>query len=417
MSIIRPQKLLLLSGPGSEYFTSKIVKGLTSLYAERYKKLTESIMWKYNITEEDVLRRVSFIDDIYSKAIPDPECMPGFNMPELLLDVKYTKFKNGEVKAELKQAVRGRHVYVVYDVSNDRPIKLNLNSDETERVVFSVNDHLMMIFTIVNALTLSGAESITLILPTYPYARQHKKDGREALTAALVTRFFENLHVKRIITLDIHSREIENACDTLHIENLHAAYQIITELQKVFDLSKKTYTVVAPDSGAVGRNKFYATTLGCPLAMLYKERDYSIVSKDAASSNIKSIKLLGDVKGQDVIIADDMIATGGTLLNVMKELKKFGAKKIICLVSLPFFNGNAPADFDKAYKEGIFYRIIGTNAVYHEKELLGKEWFVQADVAELFAEIVLRLHHGLSITDLLDNRHFVQKLLEESKNK
>ena len=149
--------------------------------------------------------------------------------------------------------------------------------------------------------------------------------------------------------------------------------------------------------------------------MLYKERDYSIVSKDAKNSNIKSINLLGDVKGKIVLMADDMIATGGTMIIAMRELMNRGARKIICMVSLPFFNGNAIENFDAAYKEGVFWRIIGTNAVYQGKGLLEKEWFVQADVTELFARVISRLNHGRSISPLLENRRFIQKLIDTSQ--
>ena len=279
----------------------------------------------------------------------------------------------------------------------------------------SVNDHLMFLFTTINAVKLAGALSVTLVLPTYPYARQHKKAGREALTAAMFAHFCEGLGVNRIITLDIHSREIENAFTTCHLENLHGSYQTLIALRKLIDFSDPDIVVVSPDTGAVSRNKFYAQGLHRPLAILYKERDYSVVSKDAKNSNIKSINLLGDVRGKTVLMADDMIATGGTMIIAMRELMNRGAKKIICIVSLPFFNGNAIENFDQAYKEGVFWRIIGTNAVYQGKGLLEKEWFVQADVTELFARVISRLHHGRSISPLLDNRKFIQKLIDVSQ--
>jgi len=326
--------------------------------------------------------------------------------------VKYTKFANGEEKAEILDAVRGLRIFIVYDVSNMEPVKV-AGSDEP--VSLSVNDHLMFLFTTINALQLAGAESVTLVLPTYPYSRQHKKGAREALTAAMFGHMCEMLGVERIITLDIHSREIENSFSKLHLENLHASYQVLIALRKIIDFSDPDLVVVAPDTGAISRNKFYAQALHRPLAMLYKERDYSIVSRDAKHSNIKSINLLGDVKGKTVLIADDMLATGGTMIIAMRELMSLGAKKIICMVSLPFFNAGAVEDFDMAYKEGIFYRIIGTNSVFHGRDLLDKEWYVQADITELFARVISRLHHGRSISPLLDNRKFIQILIDNTQ--
>ena len=405
MSIIKPHKLGVIAGPGSEYFTGKVVKHLRRLYIDRYEKVSDALTRRHGMTSEELLKFVTLVDDLDSRKIPVGKLPSTFHCPDLTINVKYTRFANGE-------AVRGLSVYIIHDVSNSAPIKV-AGLDEPQ--VMSVNDHLMFLFTTVHAVKLAGAESVTLVLPTYPYARQHKKAGREALTASLFARFCEELGVARIITLDIHSREIENAFSTCHLENLHGSYQTLIALRKLIDFSDPDLVVVSPDTGAVSRNKFYAQGLHRPLAMLYKERDYSVVSKDAKNSNIKSINLLGDVAGKTVLMADDMIATGGTMIIAMRELMNRGAKRIICMVSLPFFNGNAIENFDAAYKEGVFWRIIGTNAVYQGKGLLEKEWFVQADVTELFARVISRLHHGRSISPLLDNRKFIQRLIDSSQ--
>ena len=409
MSIIKPHKLGVIAGPGSEYFTGKVVKHLRRLYIDRYEKISEALTKRHDMTPEELLKFVTLVDDLDSRKIPAGKLPSAFHCPDLTINVKYTRFANGEEKAEIIDPVRGLNVYIIHDVSNSAPIKV-AGLDEPQPM--SVNDHLMFLFTTINAVKLAGALSVTLVLPTYPYARQHKKAGREALTASMFAHFCESLGVDRIITLDIHSREIENAFTTCHLENLHGSYQTLIALRKLIDFSDPDLVVVSPDTGAVSRNKFYAQGLHRPLAMLYKERDYSVVSKDAKNSNIKSINLLGDVKGKTVL---DMIATGGTMIIAMRELMNRGAKKIICMVSLPFFNGNAIENFDAAYREGVFWRIIGTNAVYQGKGLLEKEWFVQADVTELFARVISRLHHGRPISPLLDNRKFIQKLIDTSQ--
>ena len=410
MSIVKPHKLGIITGPGSEYLSGKIVKHLKGLYVERYHKLSKNLAYRYNMTEDEILREVSFIDDLGNKKIPSGKCPTEFICPNFDIPVKYTRFLNGEVKAEVLEPVRGIRIYIIYDVTNDVPMKINGCENP---ISFSVNDHIMMLFTIVNALNLAGAESVTLVLPTYPYARQHKKSSREALTAALFGQMCEGLGVDRIITLDIHSKEIENCFRTVHLENLHASYQFLVELKKIIDISDPDITVVSPDVGAVSRNKFYAQILHRPLAMLYKERDYSIVTTGAKNTNIKSINLLGDVNGKTVIIADDMLASGGTMLIAMKFLRERGAKKIICIVSLPFFNGNAIETFDKANKDGDFDYVIGTNAVFHNDSLLSKKWFIQTDASELFARTINRLHHGRAISPLLDNRKIVQRLVDD----
>lgn len=412
MSILKPHNLGIISGPGSEYFAGKVVKHLKRLYTDRYEKVSSALTKRHGITKEELLKEVTLLDDLDSKKIPSGPLPEKMKSPDFMLGVLYTRFANGEVKAEIVDPVRGLNIYIVYDMTNSSPIRLNNGEEEC---TLSINDHMMFLFTMVNAIYNAGAASITLVLPTYPYARQHKKASREALTAAMFARFCESLGVERIITLDLHSREIENAFTTCRLENLHASYQMLIVLQNLIDFSDDNIVVVSPDTGAVSRNKFYAQALNRPLAMLYKERDYSKVSTSAKNSNIKSINLLGDVEGKTVIMADDMIATGGTMIIAMRKLRELGARKIIVLVSLPFFNGSAIDNFDEAYKGGIFDKIIGTNAVYHGKELLDKEWFVQADVSELFAMVISRLHHGRAISPLLDNRKFIQKFIESNR--
>ncbi|MDR1256846.1 MAG: ribose-phosphate diphosphokinase, partial [Spirochaetaceae bacterium] len=147
-----------------------------------------------------------------------------------------------------------------------------------------------------------------------------------------------------------------------------------------------------------------------PLALIYKERDYSRVTKDAMDNNIAEMKLLGNVKHKTVFMADDMIGTGGTLLKAMNFLKQQGARKVLCAVSLPLFSGEAVRFFDEAYAAGLFFRIIGTNAVYHG-DLLKREWYVNVNISKLFAQIISRLHQGKSIASLLDNRDFIVKSL------
>lgn len=409
MSIIKPNKLGVIAGPGSEKFANKVLRHLRKLYTKRYKKLSNALAKRHEMGEEDILHFVTLFEDMNSRRIPFTKVPQTYHPPNFDIPVKYTRFANGEVKSEILQSVRGLRVFIIYDVSNEYPVHI---SGSEQDVPLTVNDHLMILFTLVNAVAVAGADSVHLVLPTYPYSRQHKKSGREALTASWFGRICEFMGVERIITLDIHSREIENSFNTLKLENLHASYQILIQLKRILDIKDENLAVVSPDTGAVLRNRFYAETLHKPLALLYKERDYSKVSRNADDTNIKSMKILGDVEGKNIFMADDMIGTGGTLISAMRHLKNHGAKKIVCAISLPMFNGKAVEIFDQAYKEGIFYRIIGTNAVYHNDRLLNKEWYINTDVSDLFARIISRLHHGRSLSPLLDNRKFIKKLID-----
>ena len=225
---------------------------------------------------------------------------------------------------------------------------------------------------------------------------------------------FENLGVSHIIALDIHSRDIMNSFNRLRLENLHASYQIIRTLSQLDDVLNDDFVVVSPDTGAVDRNKFYASALKKPLALLYKERDYSRISKNASESNISQIRLLGKVRDKTVFMADDMLGTGGTLIKGMKLLKENGARKIICAISLPLFSGEAVSHFEEAYRDGLFYRIIGTNAVYQE-EVINREWYINVNISSLFAHVISRLHQHLSVSSLLDNREIINRLLADTR--
>jgi ribose-phosphate pyrophosphokinase len=188
------------------------------------------------------------------------------------------------------------------------------------------------------------------------------------------------------------------------MENLHASFEIIRSLNDI-GVAKDNLVVVSPDTGAVSRNKFFSEALGVPLAILYKERDYSKVTLSAESTNITSMKLLGDISGKMCLICDDMIDTGGTILRAASELKRLGAAGVIFAASLPFFNDGAIKSFDEAYKREEFKYVIGTNAVY-QTELWTREWFIRADISQLFAEVISRLHTGKSLSALLERVNF-----------
>lgn len=410
MPYSEPSNLAIVACPGGEAFADEVITHLRHMYKHRFTLKNDVISKRYEIDKNELIKKINFESDVNTSDV----CMRGatdkYRPPVFKVDAKFTYFMNGEFKTELNECIRGKEVFIFQDVENHEVLSLN---EGKNKISLSVNDHVMSLLVTIDAVRQAGAASITLVLPVYPYSRQHKKKGREGLTASMLGHVYEMLGVKRIITLDIHSREIVNAFNSISLENLHASYQIIRELAKIVDLTGKTedLVVVSPDTGAIDRNKFYASGLKLPLAMIYKERDYSIVTQDANSTNIKAIKLLGDVKGKVAFLADDMLGTGGTLLKAMKFLKEQGATKVICAISLPFFTGNAIELFDQAYKDGLFYRIIGTNAVYHE-ELLTKEWYISTNVSGLFANVITRVHHNQSLSDLLDNRNIIEKLVK-----
>lgn len=413
MSYSDPTKLGIIACPGAEVFADNVVRKLSGIYKRRFDRKTQALSSRYHISQELAIRKINFSNDANSGYLFMPGPTDKYRPPRFKINARHTFFANGEIKTEILESIRGKDIYIFQDIENHQPIAFN---EGAVKRVMSVNDHIFNLFVAIDSAMQAGAERINLVLPMYPYSRQHKKKGREGLTAARVGAMLENLGADRIITLDIHSREIENCFDKLRLENLHASFQIIEKLMSIVDIQTENLVVLAPDTGAVDRNKFYANALQRPLALLYKERDYSKVSKNASESNISEMRLLGDVEGKTIFMADDMIGTGGTLIKGMKSLKDLGASKVICAVSLPLFNGTAIDDFDAAYRQGYFYRIIGTNAVYQD-ELLRREWYIQADVTGLFAQIISLIHHDQSLSSLLDNRDLVAKLIKKQMEK
>ena len=412
MPYSEPTNLGVIACPGGAVFADEVIMHLRHMYKHRFTLKNDVISKRYNLDKDKLVQDINFRNDLMTSDLVVRGTTDKYRVPNFKIDTRFTWFANGEVKAELLDCVRGKDIYIFQDAENHVPIPMNGGKN---LVTFSVNDHVMTLLVTIDAVQQAGAKSITLVLPAFPYSRQHKKKSREGLTASLLCHIYEMKHVTRVITLDIHSREIVNAFNTTYLDNLHASYQIIRELSKVVNLSgpdKEDLVVVSPDTGAIDRNKFYATGLKVPLAMIYKERDYSIVTQDAKNTNIKSIKLLGDVKGKVAFLADDMLGTGGTLLKAMGFLKEQGATKVIAAISLPFFTGNAIELFDQAYKDGLFYRVIGTNAVYHP-DLKDKEWFISTNVTGLFANVITRIHHDQSLSDLLDNRTIIDKLIKK----
>ncbi|MDR0525601.1 MAG: ribose-phosphate diphosphokinase [Spirochaetaceae bacterium] len=406
MNYSTPANLAVIACPGGEVFADEVTTHLRRGYRHHFEARTAELAVQYAMDPTAAAQQINFISDALSPVHRSSDKTAGFRCPRFKVPARFSLFANGEIKAEILESIRGKDVYIIQDVENRYPVAFN--EGELKKVL-SINDHLMTLFVTVDAVKQAGADRVTLVIPVYPYARQHKKKGREGLTASRVGKILESLGVNRIITLDIHSREIGNAFNYMRVENLHASYQIIRTLSQIPGILNDDFVVVSPDTGAVDRNKFYATALKKPLALLYKERDYSRVSKDAMDNNIGELKLLGNVKGKTVLMADDMLGTGGTLLKAMQFLKEQGAGKVLAAISLPLFSGNAISYFDEAYIQGFFYRIIGTNAIYHE-EVLKREWYINVNITKLFAQTISRLHQGLSLSSLLDNRDIIVKL-------
>ncbi|MBN1697210.1 MAG: ribose-phosphate diphosphokinase [Spirochaetales bacterium] len=401
----------IIACPGGASFAREIVTHLKKLSNTMFKKKITALAREYSLPEKEIISRILMHQNLLfaqGGAIKKNEYC---SVTECDIDANYYRFSNGEFKTEILTSIRGRDVYIVQDVANNTPLSFYQSKEDH---ILSVNDHIFCLFVTVDAALQAGAGRVTVVLPLYPYSRQHRKKSREGLTASRFGQMLEYFGVERVITLDIHSKEIENSFNKLRLENLRASYQILKVLNKIVDLQGPDLIIASPDTGAIERNKFYARTLGKPLSMLYKERDYTMLTQNADDNNITNMKLLGNVAGKTVFMCDDMLATGGTIIKAAKFLKDSGAEKIICGVSLPLFNGNAIEHFDRAYEEKLFYRFIGTNAVFHKDDLLKKEWYMSANVSRLFAKSIYRLHYDKSLGSILDNKNIIKRMFHKN---
>ena len=295
-----------------------------------------------------------------------------------------THFANGEIKTSIDEPIRGMDVYVVQLM--DDPLNAN-----------STNDNLMAMATAVNAAFNSDAGTITAVIPQFPNARQERRKGRESVTASMVASFIESCGANRVLTVDIHAEAIAGFFHRARLDNLHASRQLMQTMMKR-DLINENTVVVAPDVGSAETARYYSRELKTDMALIVKERDYS------KASTVVETRLVGNVRDKNVVIVDDMVATGGTLIAACGKLKEFGVKNIDVFCTFPFFNGEAVDKLNKAYKEGVIRSVTGTNAVWRgEKFNSEHDWYNEVDISRLFAKVIYSINHMKSISNILES--------------
>lgn len=298
-----------------------------------------------------------------------------------LTDTEEVTFANKEVKTIINEPIRGSDVYIIQLF--DDPLSNR-----------SINDNLMSLYTAINAAKQSDAEHITAVIPQFPYSRQEKRLCREAITAKLIVDFIELSGAKRIITLDIHSPSIAGFFQDAKFDNIEARKLIVNKLKEIYN--GENLVVVSPDVGGTSRAKNCASMLNAEIALIYKQRDYT------KKSTIAETMLIGNVRDKDVLLLDDMVATGGTFLKAIELLRKNNAKDIYFASSMAFFNNNSHLVFKKAYEEGLFTKFISTDAVFHGDNFKEENpWYEEVSIAELFADVIYNINNRLSISPLL----------------
>ncbi len=322
------------------------------------------------------------------------------------------RFGSGEGKAIIKESMRGQDVYIYCDVFN-YGVTYKMHG---MIVPMSPDDHYADLKRIIAAIG-GKARRITVIMPMLYEGRQHKRTTRESLDCAMMLQELVNMGVSNIITFDAHDPRVANAIPLSGFDNVLPNYQMIKALVKSVPdviIDKDHVVMISPDEGAMGRCIAYSNSLSVDVGMFYTRRDYSTIVN--GKNPILEHKYLGqDLHGKDVIIVDDMISSGGSLLDVATQLKQvYGAKRVFNFATFGLFTDGFAA-FDEAYENGIIDKIFTTNLVYRKPEILTKPWYVEVNMAKYVSYIIDTLNHDTTISNLLDPNTRIAKLLEKHR--
>ena len=332
----------------------------------------------------------------------------GIEKDTFIIDCDCPRFQSGDAKGLVKQSIRGHDVFIVVDPGN-YSLTYNLFGHQN---YMSPDDHFANLKRIIQAVA-GRAHRVSVIMPSLYGGRQHRRISRESLDCAVALQELQAMGIANIITFDAHDPRLMNAVPLLSFDNVMPTYQVLkTLLHHMPDLNfdKNHFMVVSPDEGAMNRNMYYSSVLGCNLGMFYKRRDYSRVVN--GRNPIVAHEYLGEsVEGKTVFIADDIIASGESMLEVATELKKRGAKHIITNCTFPLFTSGLEK-FDKAVEDGVLTAVLGTNLTYRKPELLERDWYFDVDCSKYTAYFVAAINHDLSVSSICDPIVKISKLLD-----
>ncbi len=329
-----------------------------------------------------------------------------------IIPSKVPRFGSGEAKGLINESVRGDDIYLLTDVTN-YSMTYKLFGRETN---MSPDDHFQDLKRIIAAIG-GKARRINVIMPFLYESRQHRRSGRESLDCALALQELVNMGVDNIITFDAHDPRVQNSIPLHGFETVQSAYQFIKNILRNapdMQIDSNHLMVISPDEGGTKRAIYMANNLGVDMGMFYKRRDYSRIV-DGRNPIVAHEFLGADVTDKDMIIIDDMISSGDSMIEVATLLKKHGARNIYLCSTFGLFT-NGLLKFDQAYEQGLFTKLLTTNLVYQSPELLEKPWYVSCDMSKYTALIIDTLNHDSSISGLLDPAERIQKVLGKFRN-
>ena len=319
------------------------------------------------------------------------------------------RFTTGDGKGMVAETIRGKDLYIICDVGN---YSLTYNMFGTPNRM-SPDDHYADLKRLIGAIG-GKAKKLTVVMPLLYGGRQHRRVSRESLDCSQMLHELNTIGVTDIITFDAHDPRVQNAEPLMGFDNFFPTYQILKALLKKYptiDMSKEKFMVVSPDEGAMSRNIYYASVLGVDLGMFYKRRDYANVVN--GRNPIVAHEYIGnDVKDKTIFVADDILATGDSLLKLCSELKERGCGKIFLCATFALFTEGLEK-FRKAYDQGLFTAVLSTNLTYSYQEMIDEPWFIQADMSKYIAYIISACDQNLSRSPLLDPHDKIHELIEK----
>ena len=333
----------------------------------------------------------------------------GYQRDTYMIDTTIARFGSGEGKAVINDTIRGYDLYIVVDCFN-YSVKYNMYGMDVPK---SPDDHFADLKRVISAAS-SKDKRINVIMPMLYEGRQHKRSSRESLDCAMALQELTALGVENIITFDAHDQRVQNSIPHKSFENVMPTYQMIKALVRAendLQIDPDHLMVISPDEGAMHRCIYFATQLGVNLGMFYKRRDYTRVVN--GRNPIVAHQYLGDsVEGKDIIIVDDMISSGESMLEVAKRLKELKAKRIFVCTTFGLFCNGLDV-FDKAHEEGVFEKVFTTNGVYQSPELLSRDWYESVELSKYLAYFLDTINHDLSVSSLLDTSNKIENLLKK----
>ena len=335
----------------------------------------------------------------------------GMDVDSFRLRCSCPRFGSGDAKGIIEQTVRGYDLYIVVDVGNYSPTYPYFGMENH----MSPDDHFQNLKRIIQAAS-GKAHRLNVIMPVLYGGRQHRRNYRESLDCAFALQELQSMGVENVVTFDAHDPRVQNAVPLMGFDNLRPSYQVLKKMLRSFPdmvIDRDEFMVISPDEGALDRNMFYASVMGVEMGMFYKRRDYSRVV-DGRNPIVAHEYLGSDVRGKDVFVADDIISSGESMLDIAYNVKERGARRFFCFATFAIF-AKGLETFDKAYQAGVLDGVFGTNLTYRTEELKNRPWFYEVDVSKYISYYVSALNHDISTSQLIDPHAKMVALLEKRR--